>query len=323
MRTGGAVISGRSESVEAFRIRWLAVTKKNVRPRSHDRYQEVVKHQLVPWLGSTKLDRLGVEAVQGMLTGLVDQGLSPEKPRAVLRSALNVAKKWRLLTWNPAELADLPKWKKRRMRILQLDEADRFLRAASGDRFEAIYTLALSTGMRQGELLGLRWSDVDFASREIRVQGQLQLIRHEDGRRRLTLVDVKSLASRRVIPMPALAAEALSAHRERQKVTSLQGLVFTTGHGTPISPRNLLRAYKALLGRAGLQPNEVRFHDLRHSCASFLIARGVDPKTVQAILGHATVRLTLETYAHAMPESLRAAALEIDRVLTARAGATV
>ncbi len=319
----GVLGASRNLTVEQYLKWWLEeVAQASVRPRTFERYQQIVRTDLTDRkdaLGSIPLERLGPEPIQSMVNRLAARGRAPEKPWVVLRTALNVAVANRRLGWNPAEQVRLPRRQKRNPRFLSFEEANALRAAAAGGPLEALYVLALACPMRQGELLGLRWSDVDLVKREIRIDRQLQAIKH-DGRRRLELVDVKSATSHRPLPLPDIAVDALRAHRERQearRVTSLHGLVFTTGRGTPIGPRNLLRSFKALLVQADLPAKEIRFHDLRHSCATFLVASGVDPKTVQALLGHTTIRLTMDTYVHPMDENLRKAAQVMDRVLRA------
>jgi integrase len=285
------------------------VAQPRVRPGTYRRYQWEVRRHLIPALGTIRLERLGVEDVQRMLTELSRRGAA-DNARATLRNALATSIKWRLLTWNAAELADLPKRTRRERRVLNHAEADRFLRAVRGDRLEALYVMALSMGLRQGELLGLRWSDIDFATRTVTVGWQLQ---------RGELAELKSAAAHRTLPMPAMVARALLAHREDQQqegVTSMLGLVFMSSVGTPVGPRNLVRDFKKRLRSAELIPAEIRFHDLRHSAITFLIAKGIDPRTVQAIAGHSDIRLTLGTYAHPMAANLRDAAMAMDRMLS-------
>lgn len=292
------------QTLQAFLTHWLhEVAKPSVRPSSYLRYVEVVRLQILPALGHLKLSQLGVEPIQAMLNRCPG---SPEKVRAVLRNALNVAVKWRLLSWNPAALADLPRWTPRPARWLELPEALRLLEVAKGTWLEPIVTLALATAIREGEILGLRWSDVDLSARTLTVNVQMQ---------RGQLVPVKTQASQAPLPLPEIACRALRDHRDRHQIRSLRRLVFTTKNGTPYSARNLLRAFKRLLERADL-PQEIRFHDLRHSTASLLVASGVDPITVQAILRHANVRTTLEVYSHAMPDTLREASQTLDLLLT-------
>ena len=305
----GVVVDGRQPTVSQFLNRWLTeVADESVRPSTARRYRDVVNLYLSPTIGSIALDRLGPQQIQSMVNEQAAAGLATEKIRAVLRNGLNVAIKWRLMTWNPAELVDLPRRVARKPRFLTVEEAERLLDTVRGDRLEALYVMALSLAMREGELLGLRWSDIDLAAGELRITNQLQ-----NGQ----LVDVKSAASHRWLPMPEIVRAALVAHREHERLTSIDRLVFTSTVGTPIGARNLLRAFKVHLRRAGLPEKEIRFHDLRHSAATFLIARGSDPKTVQAILGHTTVRLTMDTYVHAMPQALRDAARQMDSMLSA------
>jgi integrase len=160
----------------------------------------------------------------------------------------------------------------------------------------------LSTGLRQGELLGLKWEAVNLDGAELRVNHALQRFGGS-----LHLVPPKTLRSRRSVTVPALAVEALRRHRATQRDARLlagarwheTGLVFTTKWGTPIEPRNATRSFKRLLARAGIR--EIRFHDLRHSCATLLLVQGVSPRVVMEILGHSQISLTMNTYSHVIP----------------------
>jgi integrase len=184
------------------------------------------------------------------------------------------------------------------IRPLSPEQARRLLHEARGDRFEALYVLALTTGLRQGELLGLRWEDVDLSAKRLRVRRTLVT------GSKLTFGQPKSSRGRRGVALTPHAADSLTVHRDQQQDGSLYdrtGLVFCTSKGTPIAPQNLVRrCFKPLLKRAGL-PN-IRFHDLRHTCATLLLGRGVHPKVVQDLLGHAQITLTLDTYSHVLPD---------------------
>jgi integrase len=189
------------------------------------------------------------------------------------------------------------------MVALSADETRRLLEAAGGDRLEAFYVLAVHTGMRQGEMLALRWQDVDLENAVVSVRRTLT---RSGGR--VVFGEPKTNKSRRSIRLTQQAVEALRSHLERQlrDMEILgdryqdQGLVFTTDTGAPINPSNLRqRSYAPLLKRAGLP--HMRFHDLRHTCATLLLSRGVHPKFVQELLGHATIAITLDTYSHVMP----------------------
>jgi integrase len=185
------------------------------------------------------------------------------------------------------------------MRPLNRDQTCALLRAAEGNRLEALYVLAVHTGMRPGEMLALKWDEVHLDT------GTLQVNR--------ALVDgefsaPKTARSRRRIKLTTGSVKALKSHRKRQLEERMQhaglwkdyGLVFPSTVGTPLSHRNVVRSFKALLECAGL-PQAVRLYDLRHTCATLLLSRNVHPKYVQELLGHASIALTLDTYSHVVP----------------------
>ena len=195
------------------------------------------------------------------------------------------------------------------------------LKAAVGNRLEALYVLAVHTGMRRGELLGLTWSDVDLKNASVSVRRTLT---RTDNGKRVVLGEPKTKKSRRTIRLTPQAVETLRSHLERQLQDMEilgdryqdQGLVFTTNTGTPINPSNLRqRNFAPLLKQAGLP--HIRFHDLRHTCATLLLSRGVHPKFVQELLGHATIAITLDTYSHVMPSMGDATAKAMEDVLLA------
>jgi len=306
-------------TVTGFLNRWLEeVAKPSVRPKTYLGYRGVVRDHLVPDLGHIKLAKLTPADVQHLLVRKLGDGHSVTYVaymRTVLRIALGRALRWDLVRRNVAGLTDKPKGPKKPISPLSFEEAQAFLSSASGDRLYAIYALALTTGLRQGELLGLSWADVDIAGRQLRVHQQLQRL---DGR--LQLVEPKSSASRHMVALIPVAAEALTAHRERQlferraadKRWRESGLVFTTAIGTPLEPRNLVRSFKAALRKAKIADR--RFHDLRHSSASLLLALGVPLKVVSEMLGHSTIRLTADTYSHVMPALQAEAASRLDAI---------
>jgi len=191
------------------------------------------------------------------------------------------------------------------------------LEAASGERFEALYVLAIHTGLRQGELLSLKWDDVDVENGLIRVRRTLT--RH---RGRLLLGEPKTKRSRRTVRLTEPARDALRDHLVRQdvQIESLgdlyrdQDLVFATQRGTLVNPSNLRkRSFAPLLNKAGLP--RIRFHDLRHTCATLLLARNVNPKIVSEMLGHATIAITLDTYSHVLPNMEDSATRVLEDVL--------
>jgi integrase len=266
------------------------------------------------------MHRLTPQHVEAFLSGKLESGLSPrtvEYLRAVLRQALNRAIKWGYLTRNVAALADGPRVERPEIRPFTPDQARLFLASVRGDRVEALYSVALALGLRQGEALGLLWEDVDLEAGTLAVRHALQRV---DGR--LQLVEPKTFRSRRNLFMPRVVVEALNAHRKRQLLDRLvagsrwteAGLVFTSSIGTPLDGRNVTQRFQAQVERAGL-PRQ-RFHDLRHGCASLLLAQGVSPRVVMETLGHSQIGLTLGTYSHVIPALQRDAADQMERVLT-------
>jgi integrase len=212
--------------------------------------------------------------------------------------------RWNLIVRNPADAVKPPTPTPKEMRPLSATEARRLLEAARGDRLEALYVLALHTGMRQGELLALRWDDVDLDAGTLRVRRTLT--RHGG---KIALGEPKTRKSRRTVRLTQRAVEALRSHRKRQLEEKLRadlyedsGLVFAGEGGSLINPSNLRnRSFARLLIRAELSDQRITFHDLRHTCASLLFQRNIHPKFVQELLGHASIAITLDTYSHMLP----------------------
>lgn len=308
-REDGLVFDAGNLKLGEYLERWLKDSVEgNVRSRTHANYQLQVRRHIVPALGSIKLKALSPAHVQGLYRQKLDSGLSPASVRyihAVLHRALKQALRWGLVPSNVSEAVDLPKLVNAEVDALLPKEARAFLEAARGDRFEALYVVAVTTGMRRGELLGLRWPDVTLdGTATLRVARQLQRIRDGSG---LQFVPPKS-GKGRTIRLPLRTVEALKAHRARQAEEKLKagslyrddGLVFATEVGTLLEPSNIdRRSFKPLLTKAGLP--DMRFHDLRHTCATVLLTEGVNPKFVQELLGHADIGLTLGTYSHFLP----------------------
>ena len=312
-------------TVGAFLEGWLTeVARPTVRPRTYVSYRYVVGVHLAPGLGDLPLAALSPADVQAFLNAKAASGLSPRTVgylRGVLRGALGHAERTELVTRNVARLARPPRIPRRSVSPLSLAQVRTFLAAIAGDRLEALYLVALGVGLRQGEILGLRWSDVDTAAGTLTVRHALARI---DGR--LVLVEPKSTASRRVVPLPAFVRDALLAHHLRQAGEPLPlrpappdpfaDLVFVTTHGTPLDGITITRRFQRILGSAGL-PHQ-RFHDLRHACASLLLAQGVPARVVMETLGHSEISLTLNTYSHVMPSVGREAAERMDALLGSR-----
>jgi integrase len=306
-RTEGIIYDDENMTVGEYLDRWLKGTVYgSVRQSTYDRDTNLVNNHLKPALGRIKLKKLSPAHVQGFYRDRLDSGLSAStvhKMRAILHKALARAVVWHMVPRNVTEAVEPPQPAPKEMRPLSPTEARRLLDAAGGERFEALYVLAVTTGMRQGELLALRWQDVDLENATISVRRTLT----RDGGR-VTIGEPKTKKSRRSIRLTPQAKEALEEHLKLQlrDVEILgdryddRGLLFATDTGAPVNPSNLRkRSFTPLLKKAGL--SRIRFHDLRHTCATLLLAKGTHPKFVQELLGHATIAVTLDTYSHVIP----------------------
>lgn len=274
-------------------------------------------------LGAIPIDELTAEDVQGLINRKLESGLGGKSVayiRQVLRTALRDAQRRGLVARNVVALVPAPRIEPGEIKPLAPEEIGRLLRAAAGWRLEALYVTTLGLGLRQGEVLGLQWSDLDEREGWLRVRRQLQ--RNPGGAR---LAAPKSRQARRSLNVPPTVLRALQEHRRRQEVERRVAgdrwqdseLIFTTTTGGPISARWLLRDFGRLLHVAGVR--HLRFHDLRHSCATLLLVGGVSPRVVMEILGHSEIRLTMETYSHVIPPLRRDAADRMEAILAAAA----
>jgi integrase len=301
--------------------RWLEDSvRDSVKQRTFENYAYVVRLHLAPTLGHLKLKALSPAHVQGLYRSKLNSGLSRRTVQLIhttLHKALKQAVRWGLVPRNVTEAVTAPRPTKKEIHPLTPIEARTLLEAAKGERFEALYVLAVTAGLRRGELLGLRWTDVDLERGYVQVRQQL--IRTEGG---LTFTSPKGGRSRSV-RLTTSAIEVLESHRERQLEEKLRlaglwsenGLVFTTAIGTPMDGDNLVkRSFKPLMGRTRLP--QIRFHDLRHTFATLLLSRGTHPKVVQEMLGHANISQTMDTYSHVLPDMQKGAVGEIERGLS-------
>ncbi len=306
-RNGGIVFDDENMTVSDFLDVWLSdCVKDTIRVSSFERYKSIVELHISPVLGRLRLKALTPAHVQGFYRGKLDSGLSPatvHKIHVVLHKALSQAVKWSLVPRNVTEAVSAPRPAPKEMRPLSAEEVRKLLESARGDNLEALWILAVHTGMRQGELLALKWTDVDLEAGKVSVRRTLT---RESGHYRLG--EPKTKRSRRTVKLTKAATEALRGHlgRQMEEMDRLgdlyqdQGLVFTTNSGAPLNPSNIRnRNLRRLTEKATLP--QIRFHDLRHTCATLLLSKNVHPKIVQEMLGHATVAITLDTYSHVLP----------------------
>ncbi len=316
---GLAVVNDR-RSVEEFLQQWLAeVVAPTTRPRTIGTYRSIVEQHLVPALGHIPLNRLRPAHVQRLVAAVVAAGKSPRTCEIIwstLRRALKIAVRWGLVAVNPCDGVTPPRPRQREVTVLSVEEIQRLLALATHAHHGVAFVLALTTGMRRGEIAALKWSDIDLEAATLRVRANLQRIGGS-----LVEGEPKSERSRRTIRLSQVTFKALQAHRVRQAEARLRagerwqdvGYVVSTDLGGPVDPRNLLRDWYALLDAAGIERRPL--HVARHSAASLMLSRGVPLKTVQETLGHSTARLTIDLYGHLMPGDDHRAAEAMDAAL--------
>lgn len=316
----GLPVKVERQTVGQYLDRWLQESvKRRVRYSTHDSYARMVRDHIKPELGRIQLAKLSAPQVESFLNVKLMGGLSPRTVQylhAILRSALTQATKWGLVPRNVVKLVDAPRPNRPEVQPLSPAQALQFLAAVRGHRLEALYSVALAVGLRQGEALALEWKDVDLERSTLTVRATLQRV---DGK--LVRLEPKTARSRRTVHLPGVAVEALRQHRERQAEERQlagtrwveRGLVFPSTIGTPQDARNVVRHFHQTLDLLGF-PRQ-RYHDLRHTCASLLLAQGVHARTVMEVLGHSQISLTMDTYSHLMPSVMRDAATRMDAVL--------
>ena len=301
--------------------RWLKdYAKPNLSPRGFERYQGIIAKYIIPQLGNIPLTQLRPEHLQKHYTACQNYGLSARTVRyhhAVLHVALKTAVKWGLLSRNPADAVDSPRARHNEMKTWNEQEINRFLEAANDSPYYTLFYTALFTAMRRSELLGLKWSDVDFILSQIQVNRGLHQLK--DGSYIFT--EPKSAKSRRTIALPPSAILLLKEYREKQELERAMlaraltddDLVFSTPEGKPLRPNTITRAWEVLAARCGLPV--IRLHDARHTHASIMLKQGIHPKIVQERLGHSSIQITLDTYSHVAPGLQEAAAKHFDEML--------
>ncbi len=320
-RQDGLPAISERQTIRQYLGHWLESTRPSLRPKTWLRYEQLLRLHVVPEIGNVRLVRLTPQHLQKLYAGRLEAGLSPASVvqlHAVLRRALGRAARWDLVTRNVAGLVTPPRLERREMSTLSPEQARSLLDAADGDRLEALYTLAVTTGMRQGEILALRWREVDLDGGSLQVKATLQ--RNHEG---FVFAEPKTAHSRRQVALAGAVVRGLHRHRVRQAEERLQigtawednDLVFANEVGRPIEATNLRnRSFWPLLKRAALP--RIRFHDLRHTAATLLLGEGMHPKIVSEMLGHSKIAITLDLYSHVTPTMQRQAAETMDAVLS-------
>ncbi|MFF9910664.1 tyrosine-type recombinase/integrase [Streptomyces sp. NPDC013457] len=318
----GIAVPTRSMKLSEWLPYWLDNIVKPRRKRTTAaKYEVHVRLYLVPMIGSKRLESLSVADVRRFLVHVEKKtsAATAKESHRVLRTALTAACREELVNRNVATLVEPPTVAARELSPWSLDETLDFLAAARKDPLYAAFVLAIALGFRRGEVVGLRWENVDLDKREIRVRTQRQRVAgevYED--------DPKGRRRKQTLPLPAICVAPLRWQRLKQAAArelagekwTDTGYVFTTRTGQPIEPRNLYRSFTRVAKNAGLRV--VRLHDARHGTATLLTAAGVPPRVVMEILGHSQIAVTMNVYTHVVQDTQREAVSHMDRLLRSR-----
>jgi integrase len=337
-KLGGRAVEGQlltttTPTVARYLEDWFTVNSDAWRPSTRRGYRSAIDLYLVKAFGVLRLEQLSPLLVQRWLTQHKTAHGARRRitlAHAVLRSALSEAQRLQLVTINAAELVRVPTPTSRPIMPLSVEQASAFLQVAEQHRLSALFSVALACGLRLGEATGIRWTDVDLDTGELRIRQQLQRVG-----KTLVLQELKTEKSRRTLMLPQVCIAALREHRKRQLKERLKmgaqwvdtGLVFTTyaphglrrKAGTGLHPRNVLRVLHALFDAATPKISRRRFHDLRHSAASLLIAAGVELVEVSMLLGHSELRVTADLYTHLQQQTASKAARHMDAIFSQKA----
>jgi len=329
----GTAIEGSKMTVGEYLLHWVdTVARHNVRVTTYESYRWMIAKHIIPTLGSVPLQKLTAAQVQGFYSEKLSGGASPRLVHLChlrLRQALTQAVKWNMVSRNVTDAVDAPTVRYKRGGTWTPAEARTFLAAALSDGYSPLWHLALATGMRRGELLGLRWQDVDEK------RGTIAVFQNVVAYKGAALIqEPKTPAARRTVILDPMCLSLLRAHRKRQAARQLAAgpewrnldLIFTTPDGGPINPNNVSRNFAVIMQRAEQQRKaehldslplpRIRFHDMRHTHATLLLQEGEAVHTVSARLGHANAAITLSIYAHVTPSMQESAASTIGRLLS-------
>lgn len=315
----GMLITTPQQSLEQFLSQWLASHKAIVRIRTYERYEQFVRIHLVPEIGHIQLQKLTAIQINNLYLTLGKRLSSStlNTLHMMLHKALEDAVRWGLLARNVCDAVSAPRRTHYEIKPLTKEQAQLLLDTSKGDTLEALWVLALTTGMRRGEVLALKWQDINFEQGMLQVRRIFTRVKGD----RYIESEPKTEKSRRSIMLTSVTVETLKRHRIHQLEAKLQAgpawvehdLVFCTSVGTPVNPNWVLERFKKLLKKAGLP--DMRFHDLRHSIATILLSMGTHPKVVQELLGHNRIQETVDTYSQVLPTIHKEAIQKLEDVL--------
>lgn len=310
----GSYIPPANQSVAEFLVDWGNQKKLQVRPSTWRSYEWTLNYHVIPHIGHLKLKQVTPNHIEKLYSTLRESPRPDGKPgtlsertilhvHLILQNAFDRAIRWGLIGRNPCKLVDAPRPKKIEMKVWTKEQVQEFLKSSEEDTLYHVFLLLLTTGMRVGETLGLRWQDVDLDNARLTVRQQISFIHGGH-----VFQPPKTKAGNRTIPIPQQVVHVLNQVKRDQKGKQRifgdeyrvdLDLVCCTDKGTPLYHGNLTARWNALIKNAGVP--RIRIHDARHTHASLLLQQGVNPKVVAERLGHANVSITLDTYTHLLP----------------------
>jgi integrase len=319
----GTLVDPSKLTVKDYLKHWMQVHGPSLKLTTDTNYRAQLEHHIIATLGAIGLQKLTPDHIQKCYAGLLEEGLQASTIHfihTIFKAALADAVEWGKIARNPCSKVKLPRKEKRDIMPLTQEQAQTLLQVARGHWLEGVITLALATGMREGELLALHWQDIDFERGVLQVRRTHSYIPakgHYES-------EPKTASSKRSLILAPFALEALKVQRTAQKAARMhagpatwqeKGLVFCNAQGDYLWVATLHRAFKRLLQLAGLP--DIRFHDLRHTAAVALIMKGVHAKVIQEILGHSSIKITMDIYGHVFPSMQRDAMASMDEFLKA------
>ncbi|MBD1371250.1 site-specific integrase [Hazenella sp. IB182357] len=323
----GTFISSSKLTFSEYLDNWLQdYAKGSVGPTTFQLYSTLIRTHIIPSLGAITLEQLQAPHIQRFYNNMLEKGridgnggVSPayiQRIHSVLRRSLGHAVKWQLLTRNVALLTEPPKVRKKEITTFEIEEVKQFLTHSKDDRLYIAFVFAITTGLRRGEILGLRWKDINMETNTASIRKNLVLVKGKP-----TLQEPKTNGSVRLITLPSMIMQVLKDHKKVQNQEKSQageayqdnGLIIATSFGTPVDPTNLVRSFKRILKASDL-PN-IRFHDLRHTHATLMLKQGEHPKIVSERLGHSNTRITMDIYSHVLPNMQQEAVDRFEKML--------
>jgi integrase len=321
--TKGMYVDPKGATVESFFTEWLEYKRTRVRIGTYVNYEKTIQKHIIPHLGRHKMDKLSAPHLQRMYTKLLnpDEGnlraTSVKEVHTLISTVLKQAVKWGVVQRNVAQLVDPPRRDTKSMQTWSVDQVQTFLDAAQDSKYYVVYLMAITTGMRKGEILGLHWDDVDIPGRRLQVVRTLGYYKST-----LTIGPPKTDSGRRTVTFPDLLADALTKHRKQQVEARMKmgaqyndaGYVFARPDGSPVKIDGLRGDWRRLMREIDVPT--ITFHSLRHTHATLLFQQDVHPKVVQERLGHSSVRITLDIYSHVIPSMQDKVAEDFGALLT-------